>query len=971
MSEKYDITIKKPVAFWNRKLSISPKDFFGALSKAAISGAVLDSKGVAENVLDAVKGIAPKELPAYAAWLLIYKSLQQSLSELIIEYKGFFSAEIDEQIQQRLAAELEKELNSIEVSFDAGFFNYPDKLALLEEIKEPLTQWLVALGMLEVQANAFHLGLKKRFVRALHQQWLATPNEYACIEEALNSPFVKATIAQRSQMQYRTWLQELANERMFDEAFSLDQVFVPLRAYYKEKEKKSDQNPDEVVRRGALEVNRIVVDLHTEVETWARNFDPEHAVRIICGGPGSGKSSFGKMFAAFVAREIEEITIIFIPLHHFDPSDDLVSAVEQFVKEERFLTGSPLDISEGEERLLIIFDGLDELSMQGKAAAETAQYFVDEVITKIDKFNRYRLKRQVLITGRDLAVQSASNRLRGDQQILHVLPYFVSKKEIIEGNYIDKDNLLEKDQRNLWWKNYGIAKGIPYKGLPDELSIDRLTPITREPLLNYLVALSYERKKIEFTDQTTLNTIYEDLLHAVHKRQWDYGRHKGAKDLNINEFTRVLEEIALAVWQGDGRTATVNQIYESCQSSNLTRYFEAFQEGAKKGVSRLLTAFYFRQSDLISEGNKTFEFTHKSFAEYLIARRIVRSIKQLHRQLMSDDEDFGSGFNERDVLKRWAELCGPMTMDEYVFRFLCDEVAAYPDELEKWQKTFSRLIGFAVRNGMPMEQIGASSFKEMMWESRNAEESLMVVHYACAVKTKKVVVISWGETNAAFGEWIKRLQGQRTGPSNRLILECLALLDLRDCSLGIGDFYRANLEGANLEGARLEEANLEEANLKRANLKRASLTDLRQRGRFSDLMLSALMFPLGASLGAYLGTSLGTSLAVSQGANLEGANLEGANLEEAILVRACLEGANLKGARLKGARLERANLKRANLEGANLEGANLEGANLKGTRLERANLEGANLEGARLEGANLEGARLEGAKLPKKDESKK
>ena len=299
--------------------------------------------------------------------------------------------------------------------------------------------------------------------------------------------------------------------------------------------------------------------------------------------------------------------------------------------------------------------------------------------------------------------------------------------------------------------------------MPDELSINRLIPITREPLLNYLVALRYERKNIAFSEQTTLNKIYEDLLYAVHKRQWDHGRHEGAKHLEINEFIRVLEEIALAVWHGDGRTATVDQIFKHCDSSNLTRYLEAFQEGAKKGVSRLLTAFYFRQSEQLQAGEKTFEFTHKSFGEYLTARRIVRSIKQVQGELMRHDKDLDSGFDERDALKRWAELCGPTTMDKYVFQFLCDEMAAYPDQLEEWQKTFARLISFAVRNGIPMELIDVSKFKEMMQESRNAEESLMVVHFACAVNTKKVSIINWGENRTAFGEWVNRLQGQRSG----------------------------------------------------------------------------------------------------------------------------------------------------------------------------------------------------------------
>jgi len=110
-------------------------------------------------------------------------------------------------------------------------------------------------------------------------------------------------------------------------------VFVPLRAYYKVRDKVSGQGLDEIDRHGDAKVERIVVDLHDDVEARVRDFDADHVVRVISGGPGSGKSSFAKMIAAFIAAEIEEVQVIFVPLHHFDPSDNLIAAMEQFVKE--------------------------------------------------------------------------------------------------------------------------------------------------------------------------------------------------------------------------------------------------------------------------------------------------------------------------------------------------------------------------------------------------------------------------------------------------------------------------------------------------------------------------------------------------------------------------------------------------------------------------------------------------------------
>lgn len=952
MSNQYDLGIKKPVAFWNRELSISPRNFFCSLSKAILSGTVADSKGTADNFLDALKEIAPKDEPGEAAWTLIYKSLLQALTELIYDYRDFCQLDDNKQNHLDLATELENALNSIEIEFDGTFFNHPEKLPLLDEIKTPLCQWLISLGMAKSQTIAIHLRLKNRFTLKLHQEWLSDFKNYNCIEKALKSPFFQATAEQRSWLQYRTWLQEQANERMFAEAFSLKQVYVPLRAYYEVRADHSIEDSTTAEDQTLLNPSRVVVDLHTEVEEWVRNFNKEFAVRIISGGPGSGKSSFAKMFSAFVAREIEEVPVIFVPLHHFNPSDDLVSAMEQFIQEDRYLTGNPFHVSEGKTRLLIVFDGLDELSMQGKAAAETAQHFIDEVIAKIDRFNAQGCQRQVLITGRDMSVQSASIRLRAKKQILHVLPYLIPKGE--SNLFKENKSLLEEDQRDLWWKSYGAAKGLPYDGMPTELRIKRLTPITQEPLLNYLVALSFERNKIKFSEETTLNNIYKDLLHAVHERQWDHGCHEASKHLELFEFVRVLEEVSLAVWHGDGRTATVNQIYNRCENSRLTRYLKAFQDGAEKGVSRLLTAFYFRQSEQMQAGEKTFEFTHKSFGEYLISKRIVRSIIQIHTELTRYYDDPDTGFDEREALKRWVELCGPTTMDRYVFRFLCDEIASNDKseegkkKLKDWQQTFAKLFAVAMKNGMPMEQLNLSSFKKAMLFSRNAEEALMAVHYACAKHTKIVSKIIFDNKKTNFGEYIKRLQGQRHNNENKLISYCLGFLDLRYSQLSMFDFAYANLDGSNLYkvngyciiflDANLIEANLSNANLINANFTTATLI----RANLENAALSSADFLM---------------------AHLEEANLSNADLSKANFRKANLKNANLKEANLIGADLTGADLTGANLTGANLLGAILFEAKLIEANLEEAKLIKTNIEKTAFKGANIKGIKIEEYKL--------
>jgi Mrp family chromosome partitioning ATPase len=85
-------------------------------------------------------------------------------------------------------------------------------------------------------------------------------------------------------------------EPVFDAAFGLDQVYVPLRGWYKEEREEAPENPD-VVPFGMKKTVRVVVETHAALDSWMRSNDQQDSIRLISGGPGSGKSTFAKMFA--------------------------------------------------------------------------------------------------------------------------------------------------------------------------------------------------------------------------------------------------------------------------------------------------------------------------------------------------------------------------------------------------------------------------------------------------------------------------------------------------------------------------------------------------------------------------------------------------------------------------------------------------------------------------------------------------
>ena len=951
-----------------------------------------DAQGAVEHLLDGLTDASPQDRPAQVAWILIYKALIQTIKNLSINYKDLISIDINENKINKLSEEFSDTFDQLEVGISFEFFTHPNRLSLLEDIKPALIIWLKNLGMNEQQACSFHLRIKDNFTLAIHQEWLKTPKTYACIEQAVTSPFINATQVQRERMLYSSWLQEQINERMFNEAFSLKQVYVPLRAYYKEKRLIENKKQDES-NSTDTKIHRIVVDLHSEMLNWVKMFDTNKAIRVICGGPGSGKSSFGKMFAAEITKEHPEIPILFIPLHLFDPTDDLISGIEKYLKGDRFLTTNFLDTKNGNDRLLLIFDGLDELSQQGKAASELAHNFIDEVTNQLSRFNLQGSKFQAIVTGREITIQNIQARLRGRGQILYTMPFYLTEAEIKEKKYDDEEHLLKIDQRIIWWEKYSIAKGRISNEFPDELNISSLTPLTREPLLNYLVALSYERGKINFDDETTLNEIYEDLLCEIHNRQWERGRtHSDAKDLTKDQFFRILEEIALAVWHGDGRTATVEKIIKQCKQSSLKQYLDIFQEGAKKGMTRLLTAFYFRQSEQLLVGEKTFEFTHKSFGEYLTAKRIVRLVGNISKNIINNIEDPDSGYDEKEALKKWAELCGPTPIDKYLNIFIQNEISISKSELSNWQETYASLLGHASRHGLPMEKITGLTFKEAIQYSQNAEEALLAIHCSCAIQTQKNLKIKWGDINA-FRIWINRIQAARQVGEFSLAMQSLGYLNLSGACFDYINLYSSNLnrsimsnissfkgnyENCELEYVSFENAELEFSNFNlsifsSANLNHASLygstfddaefyysslvdTDLGEASFKLTIIQDCDFSKVDLNNANFKSSTMHST-------SFEEANFEMANLYKAKSYNCNFKKTNLNGANLKHAVFENANLQKASLYEANFEMAHLKDADFRGAKLRGANFKNANLKGANFEGTNLESANFEGAYL--------
>jgi uncharacterized protein YjbI with pentapeptide repeats len=872
------LLVKKPISALDTALTMSWRDAVKSIGKTivhVISGKFTELPG---DLAEFGTSIGLIQDQGEVAWLLIRRALLRAMGDLLREHRDLFRLDPPDHADV-LEAEAGLELDDVVLEIDERFFRDPGALELLHAIREPFGTWLQTWGIPAVAARTISERLRAYFVLAVHEEWGRTPADYAKLKDAVDTPFTRAQDLERAWLRYEAHLWHVVNEPMFAEAFGLKSVYVPLHAYTEREEARVDDNSAPLPREKGSVV-RTVVDLASALDAWLDRNRKEEAICVLSGGPGSGKSSVSRMYAAATMTK-GAVRVLYVPLHLFDPKGDLVTAVGDYVRTSRALPSNPLEVPAGDEprRLLIIFDGLDELAMQGKLAAETAQQFVREIDRTVDKLNQMKAWLSVLVSGRELVVQANATEFRRPGQVFHLLSYFERQQssESVEGLRIgaskktkweDPRQLLRQDQRKVWWKKYREATAIEPDAIPAAFLDGELGDVTRQPLLLYLVALSFARKKLTLEADTNLNDVYADLVDAVWERGYERHRFRGINDLDKQQFVRVLEEIGLAAWHDERRTTTVKAIREHFETSPaLKKTLNAFQEGAEGGVTRLLAAFYFRQHGE-QDGDKTFEFTHKSFGEYLAARRIVRTLSVLDYDMSEHERDPDHGRDALGALAAWAELCGPSSLDGYYVRFLNREIRRRPQsDVLRWQGRLAALMTIASKTGMPMERTSPrpTTFFDERRRSRNAEEALLACAAACSDVTKVRTKVEWADA-ATAGAWIRRLQEQRTDATNRVVLESLRRLNLSTCHLDILDLYAADLREVDLTKATLHYSCLRRAILTGADLKDAVL--------------------IGASL---------------EGARLLHADLRGATLVETDLTGAQLVGADFRGAVLGGA----------------------------------------------------------------------
>ncbi|MEL6601742.1 MAG: pentapeptide repeat-containing protein [Cyanobacteria bacterium J06614_10] len=710
---------------------------------------------------------------------------------------------------------------------------------------------------------------------------------------------------------------------VFDESFNVEDIYVSLK-----------------IRSTDLDGNIEAGADEKEVEEWAKsllqNSEKSKQVMFIQGGPGRGKTVFCRIFCDWIRKHFHPLWIpIFIRLRDIESFDNifentLSAAVKQpFSKDKRWLRSSDL-------RFLFIFDGFDELRLEGRARGGIEK-FIKQLASFQENYNSTEERHRFIVTGRQLALQGISYLPDNLERV-----EFIAMDDELQKLWLDKWQALNpeiSEQGVESFESFLSSNKVPLE-VREELS--------REPLLLYLLAAMHRDEDTSISELTGKNrienkiSIYERALNWVLTKQRKRAIQKEIIPLEVYELKQILVEAGLAVTQSGGESAKITTIerqlseWRPAIAKKLERIRREKDDDALKNA---LSTFYLKPK-FENEDNDRFEFFHTSFGEFFCAKRIQQSINRWAK--WDDDTDYFSVKDEEFYAEMYSTFgYGGLTQEivEYLFGlididkkgnlFLERLFARLENFYQRWcdgkfidaeGTTFSQKMMNRLKKDLPNQNLYLGQHEVEVFTVLNALILILELQRFCKRSDGELPVISF---HPCGRRKVKRNSDEDIDQTKDVYEiqdkdRLLHIIGLSHC-LGADGFTKtigANLSGVDLSGANLSGVDLSGANLSKANL---ANTSLRQ-------------------------------------SNLTDANLTGAELSESDMCRCDLTGANLEKAFLTNAYLRGADCRNARFLQAKLEGTDLCRAYLYNTDFSQAIFLNASVRNASLFSANFEEA---------------
>ncbi len=590
-----------------------------------------------------------------------------------------------------------------------------------------------------------------------------------------------------------------------------------------------------------------VTDLASTLRNWlSSTSDPNDTIRLIRGGPGSGKSTFAKFFCDDVAndRSASRTLVLYVPLQKLNLDDVRIpETIDSYFQRANHFATAPLEHADevlADGRALIVIDGLDEVSRQSRAS-DKSHAFVEKLRAWLSVKNEKVVRYCALVLGRDAAIEQTSTELSlAPRQAFYLLPYRLSADATTAMQ--TPTSAMLTDQRSDWWEKWRQQRPRAPMYLPSLYNRPGLIEISSEPLLLYLLS----REEV-YRTQTALQgrkKIY-DLLVSRITADWHNKARQEVDDLPQDPvITRLLEIIGAAAWANNGRLTNTSAVQTYCEGDAALQS-ELQQLIAQRNLQQALLAFYFDVSSRWTDLG--IEFTHRSFGEYLAAKFLSRRV---HECAVIAENDLAA------AVAHWVSGFRGAAMTTEIAEFLSEEVQEWPEAIARNAlAAMLQMIGSLSARGPYELQAGYDDFSII-----GAVQALFFISSRLN-RDGGLLTVEWHESDGAarmigfcaepvnLGQWHWRVAGKSYVPKVRdLFLDALQGFRFDRQIL-----HNLRFAGANLFGSSFVEANC-------------------AAGGFIDCVLCAADFACADLSGTvWNGTNV-------SGANFAGANLRGADL---------------------------------------------------------------------------------------------
>jgi uncharacterized protein YjbI with pentapeptide repeats len=227
--------------------------------------------------------------------------------------------------------------------------------------------------------------------------------------------------------------------------------------------------------------------------------------------------------------------------------------------------------------------------------------------------------------------------------------------------------------------------------------------------------------------------------------------------------------------------------------------------------------FYLKASDKAHQG---FEFTHKSFGDYLTARALVNyayGVAETSRQRGDIAlQDFAKATSTGSITLEIVEF----VRDEYRLRVTKAGSARSSVDVKN---QLAKLASTVLEDGFPLIVLQDPNFRNLEKRHRNCESALWMLMSGAAhsvAETGEIesssILVNWPDDRGLL-DLINRLSagGEVSAP----ILQCLECISAPGANLYGADLLRANFRWANLEGTNFVLANAITVDFRGANLR--------------------------------------------------------------------------------------------------------------------------------------------------------